>query len=203
MRILKYEFIKNNMYNIYLSNGEVITLNENTITNNELLLKKEITEDEYNYLILEDKIYQAYNKCIKYISIRLRSIKEIRDYLVKNKYSSLTIDEVINKLINNHYLDDNIFAKAYIKDKLNFTNKGDYKIKIELQGLGVSSDIIENNISNIDDEILYNKMRKIIDKMKNNKKYSSSELKSKIYNHLISSGYSKEKVIYILNEYNF
>ena len=78
-----------------------------------------------------------------------------------------------------------------------------YCCKIELQGLGVSSDIIENNISNIDDEILYNKMRKIIDKMKNNKKYSSSELKSKIYNHLISSGYSKEKVIYILNEYNF
>ena len=66
-----------------------------------------------------------------------------------------------------------------------------------------TNNIIENNISNIDDEILYNKMRKIIDKMKNNKKYSSSELKSKIYNHLISSGYSKEKVIYILNEYNF
>ena len=42
MKIEKYEFTKKNNYNIYLSNGEVITLNERVITKNELLLKKEM-----------------------------------------------------------------------------------------------------------------------------------------------------------------
>ena len=44
----------------------------------------------------------------------------------------------------------------------------------------------------------------IIDKdIKNNKKYNGSELRNKIYNHLISQGYSKEKVINIINTYDF
>ena len=47
-------------------------------------------------------------------------------------------------------------------------------------------------------------MKKIIDKdIKNNKKYNGSELRNKIYNHLISQGYSKEKVINIINTYDF
>ena len=46
------------------------------------------------------------------------------------------------------------------------------------------------------------KEEKIIDKdIKNNKKYNGSELRNKIYNHLISQGYSKEKVINIINTY--
>ena len=48
MKIEKYEFTKKNNYNIYLSNGEVITLNERVITKNELLLKKEIDKELYN-----------------------------------------------------------------------------------------------------------------------------------------------------------
>ena len=47
-------------------------------------------------------------------------------------------------------------------------------------------------------------MRKIIEKdIKTNKKYTGIKLKNKIYNHLITSGYSKEKVINIINSYNF
>ena len=39
MKIDRYELVKNNIYNVYLSNGEVLTLDENVITDNELLLK--------------------------------------------------------------------------------------------------------------------------------------------------------------------
>ena len=49
-----------------------------------------------------------------------------------------------------------------------------------------------------------NFIEQIIDKdIKNNKKYNGSELRNKIYNHLISQGYSKEKVINIINTYDF
>ena len=40
MEIVKYELTKKNIYNVYLSNGEVLELDESVITNNELLLKK-------------------------------------------------------------------------------------------------------------------------------------------------------------------
>lgn len=203
MKILKYEFTGKDKYHIFFDNGEVITISEKVITENEILLKKDIDKDLYNKLIEENKLEEIYQKAIKYINIRLRSIKEVKDYLNK-KEDNDKVEIVIDKLIKNKYLDDKIFAKAFITDKLNFTLMGDYKIKMELQRLGVSSEIIEEMLSNIDKELLDSKMIKIIEKdLKTNKKYSGLALKNKIYNHLVSQGYQKEKVLSILSNYNF
>lgn len=204
MQIIKYELTKKNNYNVYLSNGEVLTLHENVITENTLLLKKEIDKELYDKLNHDNQVYDLVEISIKYISIRLRSIKELKDYLKKNNNSEDIIEEAISKLIKLGYLDDNKFSKAFIKDKLNFTMIGDYKIKSELSRLGVSSEIIEENSYLLDDSLIKQKIKKIIDKdIRTNKKYSGVILKNKIYNHLVSSGYSKEKAIEVLNDYSF
>lgn len=204
MNIEKYELTKKNKYNVYLSTGEVITLDERVITENELLLKKQIDNNLYQKIIRESRIYEMMDMAIKYISIRIRSIKEIKDYLKKKEFEEELIDITIAKLIKLGYLDDEKFTKAFIKDKLSFTNMGDYKIKMELQRLGVSSDIIEENILLIDENLLEEKIKKIIEKeLKTNKKHSGINLKNKIYNRLVTSGYSKGKVIEVLNNYNF
>lgn len=204
MEIVKYELTKKNIYNVYLSNGEVLELDESVITNNELLLKKRIDNDLYDKLKRDNKICILVNASIKYINVRLRSIKEIKDYLLKKEDDTDLIDEVISRLIKMGYLDDRRFTEAYIKDKLNFTSWGDYKIINELNKLGISSLDIEDNIDLLNDDILNERMRKIIDKdIRTNKKYSGLKLKNKIYNHLLTSGYSKEKVISLINSYDF
>ena len=204
MEIVKYELMKKNIYNVYLSNGEVLELDESVITNNELLLKKRIDNDLYDKLKRDNKICILVNASIKYINVRLRSIKEIKDYLLKKEEDTDLIDEVISRLIKMGYLDDRRFTEAYIKDKLNFTSWGDYKIINELNKLGISSLDIEDNTDLLNDDILNERMRKIIDKdIRTNKKYSGLKLKNKIYNHLLTSGYSKEKVISLINSYDF
>lgn len=204
MKIEKYELTKKNIYNVYLSNGEVLELNGKVITNNELLIKKDIDNELYDKLKRDNTICILVDTSVKYIDRRLRSINELSDYLKNKEEDTIIIEEVIDKLIDYKYLDDDRFTKAFIKDKLNFTNWGDYKIKNELKRLGVNEEIIYNNISNIDDNIYYERINKIIDKdISINKKYSGIKLKNKIYNHLLTLGYSKEKVISIINNYNF
>lgn len=204
MRIEKYELTKKNIYNVYLSNGEVLELNGKVITDNELLIKKEIDNELYDKLKRDNTICILVDTSIKYIDRRLRSINELRDYLKNKEEDTIIIEEVIDKLIDYKYLDDDRFTKAFIKDKLNFTNWGDYKIKNELKRLGVNEEIIYNNMTSIDDNIYYERINKIIDKdISTNKKYGGIKLKNKIYNHLLTLGYSKEKVISIINNYNF
>lgn len=204
MKIEKYELTKKNKYNIFLSNGEVIVLDGRVITENELLLKKELDTLLYQKVTRENRVYELIDIAIKYISVRLRSIKEIEEYLKKKEQNEELINIAITKLIKLGYLDDNKFTKAFIKDKLNFTSMGDYKIRIELQNLGVNYEIIEENISQIDSRLIEEKMKKQIEKdIKANKKYSGSILKNKIYNHLVSAGFSKDKVLIVLNNYNF
>ena len=204
MKIEKYELTKKNKYNVFLSSGEVITLDERVITENELLLKKELDKELYDKVTRENRIYELVDISIKYISVRLRSVNEIKDYLKKKEENIELIDVAVDKLIRLGYLNDDKFTKAFIKDKLNFTSMGDYKIRMELQRFGVSYEIIEDNMSLIDENLLDDKIKKIIDKdIRTNKKYSGANLKNKIYNHLVSAGYSKEKVISVLNIYNF
>ena len=204
MKIEKYELTKKNIYNVYLSNGEVLELNGKVITDNELLIKKDIDNGLYDKLKRDNTICMLMDTSVKYIDRRLRSINELRDYLKNKEEDTIIIEEVIDKLIDYKYLDDDRFTKAFIKDKLNFTNWGDYKIKNELKRLGVNEEIIYNNISNIDNNIYYERISKIIDKdISTNKKYNGIKLKNKIYNHLLTLGYSKEKVISIINNYNF
>ncbi len=204
MKIIKYERNKKNNYNVYLDNGEIITLNENVITENELLLKKEIDKELYDKLNIDNKIYELYEISIKYINVRLRSIKEIKAYLQKKEKDIDIVNRVCDKLIKNKFLNDEIFTKAFIKDKLNFTTMGDYKIRKELERLGIDNIIIEENISNIDNNLLEERIRKIIDKdIRINKKYSGVNLKNKIYNHLLSQGYSQSIIINIINTYDF
>ena len=204
MRIEKYELTKKNIYNVYLSNGEVLELNGKVITDNELLIKKDIDNELYDKLKRDNTICILVDTSVKYIDRRLRSINELRDYLKNKEEDTIIIEEVIDKLIDYKYLDDDRFTKAFIKDKLNFTNWGDYKIKNELKRIGVNEEIIYNNMTSIDDNIFYERINKIIDKdISINKKYSGIKLKNKIYNHLLTLGYSKEKVISIINNYNF
>lgn len=202
MKIEKYESINNGQYKIYLSDGTILKINSDVIINNNLLYKKEIDNTLLNKILKENDNANIYNKCVKYISVRLRSKKEIIDYLKK-----LNIDntaDIVDKLTKNNLINDEVFTKAFIKDKINFTSYGPYRIRQELNKYNIDNEIIDKYIKDIDEEILIGKIDKQINKMiKSNRKYSSNILKSKIYNNLYNNGFDKDMIINILNNYNF
>ena len=202
MKIEKYESINNGQYKIYLSDGTILKINSDVIINNNLLYKKEIDNTLLNKILKENDNANIYNKCVKYISVRLRSKKEIIDYLKK-----LNIDntaDIIDKLTKNNLINDEVFTKAFIKDKINFTSYGTYRIRQELNKYNIDNEIIDKYIKDIDEEILIGKIDKQINKMiKSNRKYSSNILKSKIYNNLYNNGFDKDMIINVLNNYNF
>ena len=200
MKIEKYEKIGTNKYRLYLSNGEVIDTYDDVILKNELLLKKELTNKDYNQILIETNLSEYYNSCIRYISIRLRSTKEIKDYLAKKKVSNEDIDIIIDKLTKNKLLDDNHFTECFIKDKLNFTTMGEYKIINELKKHNISNDIINNNSYLWSEDIMIPKIEKLVDKqINNNKKLDKYKLRNKIYYYLLNQGYSTDTVISVLN----
>ena len=202
MKIEKYESINNGQYKIYLSDGTILKINSDVIINNNLLYKKEIDNTLLNKILKENDNANIYNKCVKYISVRLRSKKEIIDYLKKSNIDNTA--DIIDKLTKNNLINDEVFTKAFIKDKINFTSYGPYRIRQELNKYNIDNEIIDKYIKDIDEEILIGKIDKQINKMiKSNRKYSGNILKSKIYNNLYNNGFDKDMIINILNNYNF
>ena len=197
MRIIKYKKTGKNKYNILFDNNKSITLYEDIILKYELLLKKEIKD--LDAILLDNKNYEAYDKALSYIKIKMRCESEIRTYLLKNNYNEKLIDEVILKLKNNNLLNEELYIKAYTYDKFNINNYGPKKIINELIKLGLD----ENNIykySVIDEELLYDKLDKLIEKkIKQFKNYTGDVLKYKIESYFVNLGYEKEMISEILS----
>lgn len=199
MKITKFKKIGNDKYKIYLDNGDVISLYEDVIINNNLLIRKELDEKTLDSLIKENNNVNVYSMALNYISYKMRSQREVYDYLTKKDISKKLIEEVINKLTKNGYLNDYNFAKAYINDRLNLSNDGPLKIKNNLLNLGIKESIIDDTLENIDYNIIYQKLNKLINKKIKSSKGSFNMIKIKLLNYFYNLGYDKNTILEILN----
>jgi len=201
MKINKIIKLKNGKYKIKLDEDELTTYSEVIIENN-ILYKKEVDNGLYNTIIDMTIYYDIYYKCLKHIDKKIRSKKEIEEYLKKQGSDPNTIEKIINKLEDINLINDSNFARAYINDKIYLSNYGINKIRQELLINGVNINIIEEELDKIDKNELKNKLKKIINKrLYSNKKYSIYQLKQKIINDMIILGYDKEDIIDIINNY--
>lgn len=195
MKIKKIKKLSGNKYKIEFQEAPAITTYDKVILENNILLKKEIDSDLYLKIQSENDYYDVYSKAVKYIVIKLRSEKEIQNYLRKYTNDENLIDKIIQQLKGEGLLNEKRYIKAYIEDKVNLTNWGPYKIQRELCNLGMDEEIIKEYLTKYEEEIFEEKIRKIIDKkVKTNKKDSNYILKQKVERELYDLGYSSELI---------
>lgn len=198
MKIRKIEKCKNNKYKLYIEDN-IITTYDDVILENNLLYKTNIKNDLYNKIINDTKYYDIYNKALKYISKKRRSKKEMFEYLEKFSLSTIDINNIIKKLENINLINDLEYCRAFINDSVYLSKKGINKIKIELLENNIPIEMIEDEFSKIDYNVINARLEKmIIKRINSNKKYSNYELKYKILNEMINMGYSKQKIIEII-----
>lgn len=198
MKIIKYKRLSNDKYKVYLDDNQNIILHENIILKYDLLIKKEITD--LNQIIKDNNNYIVYDISLKYISTKMRSENELRMYLKKKEIDNKLINDTINKLKQNGYINDRQYAKYYIMDKINLNKYGPNKIKTELLKLKIDKDIIEEELQNINKTDILNNLESIVDKsIKSNKSYAGDVLKQRILSNLINKGYKKEDILNILS----
>lgn len=203
MRIIKYRKLKSGKYLIEFENSN-LEIYEEAILKCELLLKKDIEASEYEFLIKENQFWACYYSAVKYIKVRSRSISEVKNKLIKENYLFDDIDRCIQKLLEQGYLNDEVYANSFFHEQLITTSRGPRKIGDELRKKGISEEIIQQVISLYDEGIQYDKLSKIISKMiRSNRNKSNSLLQKKIYTDLLREGFSKSVIDQIIQEQNF
>ena len=119
----------------------------------------------------------------------------------KQDINKITQEKILKQLEQSKIIDDRIYTKAYIHDKITFKNYGTEKIKNELLKQNIAESIISEELKKIDQRETYEKLEKmIIKKINSNTKYSENMLKNKLQNYFISLGYKKEEIIEIIEK---
>jgi regulatory protein len=166
-------------------------------------LRKGMEIDEFSILEIQfqDDIRKAYNRAINYLARRMRSEKEIRDYLAEKEIEQPIINEVIHKLAAQKYINDEEYALSYVRTQINTTDKGPDLIRMELKERGINEGIIKHAIAEYPFEDQVEKAIKVAEKViKKNSKESQRIVKQKAEQFLLRKGYSFDVILLALTE---
>jgi regulatory protein len=198
MIIKKYTKMKTNKYKVKIDDIEV-KLYDDVIIKYQLLRKKEITDEEFQEITEYNDKLEAYYKALRYISNRLRTEKEIFEYLNKT-YSKSVVNETIERLKKDGYLNKEIYLKSYFADQINLSYNGPEKIKKDLIKLGFTEDEFIETLNNISDDIWLEKVHHIMEKkIKANHNYGFYKLREKLIYEVCNMGYYKWMVEEVIN----
>lgn len=202
MKIVRYKKMSKGRYKLTLDNTELI-LYEDVILKNNLLRTSNINLELLEKVMNENIYYEIYNMALTYIEIKMRTSKEIKDYLNKKNFNTKLIDEVLDRLNKEGYLNEEKYIDAFVNDKVNLTNWGPYKIKKSLLDLELDETLINNKLNTINENIWNGKIEKIINKKLNSLKNKSTYMvKNKLKIDLYNLGYDNNLIEENLNNLN-
>lgn len=102
---------------------------------------------------------------------------------------------VLDKLIENRFIDDRRYAEAYVREKSRLAGWGARKIALQLRAKGVAQGIINEALRQIDDSDVQQRLcDKLRRKIKTTKASSDFELRGKLFRYALSQGYDYDQI---------
>lgn len=164
-----------------------------------LVDKETITE-----LLDNDQYTQAYQKCIRKLAVKDRSVKEMYDFLTeKSTLSIAQINQLIKQLEEKGYLNDKDLALSMVNSYRSLL-QGRHKVIRNLRKKGIPQKIIDNVLN---ENILEDEVERAIqwaNKVKPSLKDKSvREIKQNLVQKLIAQGYDYSVTEMVMNSLNF
>lgn len=200
MKIEKMKKLKNGKYKLQLDNDQKIITYDEVILNHHLLYDKNINSEVLNQIQIDTDYYDIYSKVLKYISTRMRSKKEIIQYLHKKGVDEIDSKKILDNLMKLNLINDEAFTKAYISDKIYLNHYGRNKIKKELLEHDISEEMIEKNLDIYDYNVWKQNLKALIEKKVKVTTYSGYMLKQKLIYEFGNQGYDKSMIQEVLEE---
>ena len=153
-KITKIEYQKKNKerFNIYLDDEYGFSIDMNILIKYSLQKNMELSDDIIDEILNAEERIIVYNYGISVLSKTAKSEHELMLKMMDKGFDSQLIDNAINKLKEQKYLDDKRYCEMYINDKINISKHGVLKIKEALYYKGIDKEIIEEKIKNISSE---------------------------------------------------
>ena len=132
---------------LHLSNGLHVETDYSLVINLELYIGKTISKQMLEIIEQNSKLSSAKNDAIRFLSYRPRSKWEIENKLHRNKYKPSIIENTINWLEENNFINDRDFAINWIRYQISKKPAGKLKLRNELNKKGIDREIIDSVIN--------------------------------------------------------
>lgn len=145
--IIKHQRGRGNKVHLLLDDEYTVTTDINFWLDHYIADGTEITEDEWQELLVAINYKKALNKCADLLSRREHSVKELRTKLLRT-VDSVSADKAINRYLEAGYLDDNHFCESLVEYLYNVKKYSTNHVRQECYKRGLSSEIINDVLDN-------------------------------------------------------
>ena len=176
---------------IYVDEKYTFSLGYTQLLDQKIHVGLEIDEPRLAELKHISEFGKAYERALMYVMLRPRSVREVRDYARRKKWVPEDTEAIIEKLISKKYLDDRVFARAWIENRALVKKTSKRKLQMELKQKGVTDDIITETLA----ESSFNEgdaLRQMIEKKRKLARYATDD--QKLMRYLAGQGFSFDDI---------
>ena len=147
---------------------------------------------------------QVLDKMAKYCAYQERCVKDVRDKLKTYDIPQEDRDRILDFLLDNRFVDDERFAKSFVRGKVNQSGWGLNKIRFHLVQKGIAKDIIDEALGQTDEEVYRQRLIDILKtKSKTVKAETEFEKKRKLAAYAMQKGFEGSLVWEVLKCLDF
>jgi regulatory protein len=96
-----------------------------------------------------DQTQKVYDRAVRFLSYRPRSVAEVRRYLAQDTEDETIVEAVLGKLAQQGYLNDAEFARYWVDSRAQFRPKGPRALRQELRQRGLESAEIDTALAGV------------------------------------------------------
>jgi regulatory protein len=194
-------------YLTYLNDGREILSYIDFIVKFKVKVGKQLTEEQIKEMKLESEVILAKEIAYRFISYKPRTLKEVSDKLKAKGFQSDLVSKVVEELKNYGFINDLEYARNFVLNKSRSKTLGELALRRELLSKGISSEIIDEVLSereNLIDEfeialdLAQGKLKQI--KSLKKRKKGRDEYKRRIYEFLLRRGFKFETINRVMRE---
>ncbi len=135
---------------VYVDESYLFSISEEDYIRLNLYEKREITQEEIDYIKTNLNFNSAKYFAIRHLALRIRTEKEVRSRLEHMGYDVLTVNNVINELKAMGYLNDRIYVQKYLYDRSKLKPKSKKMLRAELQSKGIREELIQSELDEME-----------------------------------------------------
>ena len=144
---------------------------------------------------------QVLDKMAKYCAYQERCVKDVKDKLKTYDIPQESKDEILDYLLDNRFVNDERFARSFVRGKVNQSGWGMNKIRFNLMQKGIDKDMIDEALGQTDEEVYKQKLIDILKaKAKTVKAETDFERKRKLAAFAMQKGFEGSLVWEVLKE---
>ena len=145
---------------------------------------------------------QVLDKMAKYCAYQERCVKDVRDKLKTFDIPQTEKNKILDYLLDNRFVNDERFAKSFVRGKVNQSGWGVNKIRFHLMQKGIDKELIEEALGQTDEEVYRQRLIDILKtKSKTIKADSDFEKKRKLAAYAMQKGFEGNLVWYVLKDF--